>query len=86
MKCKQCNKDFHACSNCDLSYMWQYEYCSEACWKQSTEHKKLRDAEELLLNNLDKKQLTALYTVFFDNECTYDFEKRVANIVKKSGT
>lgn len=41
--CKTCEKEFHACSSCDLYYFWEYEYCSSACWRRSEEYKKMID-------------------------------------------
>ena len=32
-ECKRCGKSFHACGSCCLDYNWQYEYCSEECWR-----------------------------------------------------
>lgn len=33
--CPTCKKEFHACSNCDKHFDWEFKYCSGKCWQRS---------------------------------------------------
>lgn len=55
-KCVKCEKDFHCCSNCGVSYDWEYDYCSNNCWYSSELYAEKKKEYDDLISSLDKEQ------------------------------
>ena len=61
--CPICRKTFHACGSCYLSNSYEYEFCSENCWKQSSGYKTYQAEFKALystINDAQKKMLIDL--------------------------
>jgi hypothetical protein len=68
-KCN-CGKKFHACGSCGLSYEWEWRYCSEKCYQESNEFKRLEKSlarTKFLVDNLRETDILALYDVLSDD-------------------
>ena len=57
MICKNCSKNFHTCSNCSMLYNWEYDYCTEKCYKDSKEFKQIYENLKTIVCKLDKKEI-----------------------------
>lgn len=63
--CPECGKKFHACSGCGFIYDYEYEYCSEECYKKSLKYdEKKRKIIQLIkdsFNNIYRLDDLAIY-------------------------
>ena len=55
-KCKVCGKQFHACGSCGLIHSWEYEYCSESHWQESTAYMNMLSSIEYLKETLNENR------------------------------
>lgn len=75
MKCEICGKEVHYCSSCDTDLLFESEFCSEKCLKESGLEKrfvekinKVKENEEIyyllkdIFNDLDDYPI--LYRIF----------------------
>jgi hypothetical protein len=46
VKCYTCGTYFHACNSCELSHIWEYDYCSKECWRHSPDYKENKELIE----------------------------------------
>lgn len=74
-KNKNCNRKFHACDSCSLTYSWEYEYCCDQCWKTSEEYKKVVNTLEVFFNSLAGWQQVTFIDILdeLDDEILYDW-------------
>jgi len=72
-KCEVCGIEFHACSSCDLNTFWEYQYCSEGCWKRSVEYLQTKNLIQKFYILLNEKQ-RILFRQTLDISCDYEFE------------
>ena len=56
--CKTCGIQFHACSNCGLNNMWEYDYHSYDCWMKSTEYYNAKVKYISFMKTLNEAQRT----------------------------
>ena len=54
--CLKCGNKFHACSNCSLSYDYEYRYCNETCWENSDEYNNAKQTFLEFYNSLNQTQ------------------------------
>ena len=59
MKCPACGKNFHHCSSCSTTYMWECKYCSRNCFRNSNEYEIIKRAFESM--NLDIETMVFIY-------------------------
>ena len=75
--CHNCGKSFHACSSCGLNYSWEYNFCSEACWKESDEYKEAISRMERLIRYLPQGGLNDLSFVMGEGDYCGIFEQMI---------
>ena len=93
MKCKQCNKDYHYCTSCDIDMAMSNGFCCEEHMREHTEYKiKLEEYKKFISENLKAAKLikeitedgeffTKIYNEAFDtftNQETLTEEEYVA--------
>lgn len=54
-KCLTCKTQFHACGSCYYDKSWEYQYCSEECWRNSEEYREVQSAYSKLFVEIDPK-------------------------------
>ena len=83
-KCKLCGKSFHRCNSCNILYNWEYDYCSEDCWLNSSEYNKdIELFKEFCwqFTPEQKKIFVALYDGnFFDGDYDVDIQKTLKDL------
>ena len=78
MKCKTCQKSFHACTNCSFSNFWEYDYCTEKCWKNSPVYKDNYNLIINFLNSLTDNQLDQFRKI---SELDSDYENIIEDLI-----
>lgn len=73
-KCQTCEKQFHACSNCGLSHNWEYEYCSEECWKKSQGYAGYKTVLTSFYSMLSPTMKDSFKQILEKNESDFEFE------------
>jgi hypothetical protein len=73
--CKTCGTNFHACSSCGLTDMYEYEYCCFSCFTNSAEYKIRAGRINALVETLNDAQCIILralldeYDSFYETYC-----------------
>lgn len=77
--CKQCSKQFHACSSCGLIYEWEYEYCCDICYEKSDDYAKVQNmkaAIDEVVSNISPELFDQLKEILYNDEvCEYFLNK-----------
>ena len=79
MKCKQCGKIFHYCSNCDFERCSFLGFCSDNCIYESDAFKETREKFDQFYKGLSIEQKRQ-FSDFLDYYC--DYEDEIDRIVK----
>lgn len=84
MKCKKCNKEFHACSSCYLPREWEWHYCTEECWEESRQYKISHNLITTFLDTLVLGQLEMFSDILeLDDDYEFIIEKLVSNLIER---
>lgn len=68
--CPECGKKFHACYNCGLVHDYEYEYCSEICYKKSLKYEEKK-------NKIIKLILDAKRDIYKLDELSYYLQEEI---------